>query len=324
MNCTQLIRAAALAVAVSTAALGSAQAQDYPTKAVRVLVPYPAGGQSDIFMRLVADSLKEQFGKPFVVENRPGAATTLAAELVAKSPPDGHTILLAAASATAIAPATVKNLSFNPKEITPITLIAKVPYILVASKNFKPNTMEEFIAYAKANPGKVTWATHGMGAAQHLTGEMFNKTAGIEMTAVHYQGSAPGTLDMVGGRVDLMYDGAGTGLANVRSGQLKAIAMGSDTRATGAPDLPTWKEKGVNFSAYTWYGIFVPVGTPQPIMEKLHKAITVAIDSKPYKDRMALAEGEIPHMSIAETKKFVDDDAAMWTDLIKSLNIKLE
>jgi len=143
--------------------------------------------------------------------------------------------------------------------------------------------MEEFIAYAKANPGKVTWATHGMGAAQHLTGEMFNKTAGIEMTAVHYQGSAPGTLDMVGGRVDLMYDGAGTGLANVRSGQLKAIAMGSDTRATGAPDLPTWKEKGVNFSAYTWYGIFVPVGTPQPIMDKLHKAITVALDSKPYR-----------------------------------------
>jgi tripartite-type tricarboxylate transporter receptor subunit TctC len=324
MSCAKLFRTVALAIAAATPLASIGQAQDYPTKAVRVLVPYPAGGQSDIFMRLVADSLKEQLGKPFVVENRPGAATTLAAELVAKSAPDGYTILLAAASATAIAPATIKNLSFKPKEITPITLIAKVPYVLVASKSFAPNTMEEFLAYAKANPGKVTWATHGMGAAQHLTGEMFNKTTGIEMTAVHYQGSAPGTLDMVGGRVNLMFDGAGTGLANVRSGQLKAIAMGSDTRASSAPDLPTWKEKGVNMSAYTWYGIFVPVGTPQPVMDKLHKAITVAIDGKPYRDRMALAEGEIPRMSIAETKKFVDEEAVMWADLIKSLNLKLD
>ena len=149
-----------------------------------------------------------------------------------------------------------------------------------------------------------------MGGAQHLTGEMFNKTAGIDMTAIHYQGSAPGTLDMIGGRIDIMFDGAGTGLANVRSGQLKAIAMGSDARAAGAPDLPTWKEGGVNMSAYTWYGIFAPVGTPQPILEKLHKAITVAIDSKPYKDRLAQAEAEIPHTSIAETVKFVEDDAS--------------
>ena len=146
MSCVGPIRSVALAIVAAALLVAPCQAQDYPAKAVRVLVPYPAGGQSDIFMRLVADSLKEQLGKPFVVENRPGAATTLAAELVAKSPPDGHTILLAAASATAIAPATIKNLSFKPKEITPITLIAKVPYVLVASKSFAPNTMAA-IAY---------------------------------------------------------------------------------------------------------------------------------------------------------------------------------
>jgi tripartite-type tricarboxylate transporter receptor subunit TctC len=317
-------RVLSLGIAILLGGSLALQAQDYPTKAVRILVPYPAGGQSDIIMRLIADSLREQFSTPFFVENRPGAATTLAAETAARSAPDGYTLLLAAASTTAIAPATIKNLTFDPKRLTPITLIAKIPYVLVASKNFAPNTMAELLAHAKANPGKINWATHGMGGAQHLTGEMFNKTAGLDMAAIHYQGSAPGTLDMIGGRIDIMFDGAGTGLANVRSGQLKAIAMGSDTRAAGAPELPTWKESGVNLSAYTWYGIFAPLGTPRPILDKLHKAITVAIDSKPYKERLALAESEIPHMSIAETATFVEEDAAAWVALIKSLNLKLE
>ena len=324
MRVSGLAKTLAFGLSVLLAGAFAARGQDYPTKAVRVLVPYPAGGQSDIIMRLVAESLREQFNTPFIVENRPGAATTLAAETVARSPADGYTLLLAAASTTAIAPATIKNLSFDPSKLTPITLIAKIPYILVASKSFKPNTVAEVIAYAKANPGKINWATHGMGGAQHLTGEMFNKAAGIEMTSIHYQGSAPGTLDMIAGRIDLMFDGAGTGLVNVRSGQLKPIAMGSDARAAGAPDLPTWKESGINLSAYTWYGIFAPVGTPQPILEKLQKAIIVAINSKPYRDRMAQAEGEIPQMSITETVKFVEEDTIAWRALIKSLNLKLE
>lgn len=302
----------------------SALAQDFPNRALRIIVPYPAGGQTDIFARLIADSLKQQFDKPAVVENRPGAGTTLGANAAAKSPPDGYTLLIAAASATAIAPLTIKNVNFDPRQITPITLVAKVPYILVASKGFAPNTMAEFLAYAKAHPGKVNWATHGMGAAQHLTGEMFARAAGINITAIHYQGSAPGTLDMVGGRVDIMFDGAGTGLANVKSGQLKAIAMGSDKRVPSAPDLPTWKEAGVPASAYTWFGMFVPLGTPAPIMDKLHAALSEAINGKAYKDRMAAAEGEIPSMSIAETKRFVDDDALMWGDLLRTLNLKLD
>ncbi|MBI3370265.1 MAG: tripartite tricarboxylate transporter substrate binding protein [Betaproteobacteria bacterium] len=311
-------------LALMLAAPSAILAQDFPNRAIRILVPYPSGGQSDIFTRLIAESLKQQFDKPVIVENRPGAGTTLAANLVAKSPPDGYTLLLAAASATAIAPVTMRSVTFDPRQITPVTLIAKVPYILVASKHFAPNTMAEFLAYAKANPGKVNWATHGMGAAQHLTGEMFRRSAGIDITAIHYQGSTPGTLDMIGGRVDIMFDGAGTGLANVRSGQLKAIAMGSDQRVPGAPALPTWKETGVPLSAYTWYGMFAPLGTPAPVMDKLHAAITAAINGKPYKDRMAQAEGEVPSLSIAKAKKFVDEDAVMWANLIRSLNLKLD
>ena len=311
------------ALALLLAAPLSVLAQDYPNRSIRIVVPYPPGGQSDIFTRLIADALKQQFDKAVVVENRPGAGTTLGANFVAKSAPDGYTLLLAAASATAITPVTMNIPNYDPKQITPILLVAKVPFILVASKHFAPNTMAEFLAYAKANPGKVNWATHGMGAAQHLTGEMFRRTAGIDITAIHYQGSPPGTLDMIGGRVDIMFDGAGTGLANARSGQLKAIAMGSDQRVPSAPDLPTWKETGVPFSAYTWYGIFAPLGTPMPIMEKLHAAITMAINGKPYKERMAQAEGEIPSLSIAEAKKFVDEDAQMWATLIRSLNLKL-
>ena len=300
-----------------------ALAQDFPSKPIRIVVPYPPGGQSDIFTRLIADAMRQQLNTPVNVENRAGAGTTLGANVVAKSPPDGYTLLLAAASATAITPLTIKSAAFDPRQITPITLIAKVPYILVAAKEFPPNTVAEFIAYAKANPGKVNWATHGMGAAQHLTGEMFAQAAGIKITPIHYQGSTPGVIDMLGGRVEVMFDGAGTGLANVRSGKLKALGMGSDKRVPSEPGLPTWKESGVPVSAYTWYGIFAPTGTPMPVLEKLHTALTDAINSAPYKARMAQAEGEIPSMSIAETRKFITDDTAMWNALIPSLNLKL-
>lgn len=313
----------AAAILCALAVHAGAAAQDFPSKPIRVVVPYPPGGQSDIFTRLIADSMKDTLKTPVTVENKAGAGTTLGANFVAKSPPDGHTLLLAAASATAITPLTMKSAQFDARQITPITLVAKVPYILVAAKHFPPNTMAEFIAYAKANPGKVNWATHGMGAAQHLTGEMFAKAAGIQITPIHYQGSAPGVIDMLGGRVELMFDGAGTGLANVRGGKLKALGMGSDARVPSEPDLQTWKEAGVPLSAYTWYGIFAPAGTPQPVLEKLHAAITAAINSKPYRDRLAAAEAEIPSLSIEQARKFVADDTAMWGQLIPSLNLKL-
>ena len=324
MNFLKQLRPAMLALAATLALPWAASAQEFPDRPIRLVVPYPPGGQSDIFARLIAEAMKQHFDRQVNVENRPGAGTTLGANVVATSAPDGYTILLAAASATAIAPLTLRSVSFDPKRIVPITLVARVPYILVASKKFVPNTMAEFITYARANPGSVNWATHGMGAAQHLTGEMFARAAGINITAIHYQGSTPGTIDMVGGRVDIMFDGAGTGLANVKSGQLKAIAMGSDRRAPSAPDLPTWKEAGVPASAYTWYCMFAPTGTPMPLMERLHAAITTAINSKAYKDRMVQAEGEIPAMTIAETRKFVDDDTVMWGNLIRSLNLKLD
>ncbi len=313
----------AAAVLCALAAQAPVLAQDFPSKPIRIVVPYPPGGQSDIFTRLIADAMKNTLNTPVTVENRPGAGTTLGANFVAKSPPDGYTLLLAAASATAITPLTMKSANFDPRQITPIMLIAKVPYILVAAKHFPPNTMAEFLAYAKANPGKVNWATHGMGAAQHLTGEMFAKAAGIQITPIHYQGSTPGVVDMLGGRVEVMFDGAGTGLANVRGGKLKAIAMGSDRRVPSEPGLPTWKESGVPLSAYTWYGIFAPTGTPAPVLEKLHAALTAAINSKAYADRIAQAEGEIPSMSIEETRKFIAEDTAMWNTLIPSLNLKL-
>ena len=314
---------AAAAVCSALAVPVGAVAQDFPSKPIRIVVPYPPGGQSDIFTRLIADAMRQQLNTPVNVENRAGAGTTLGANVVAKSPPDGYTLLLAAASATAITPLTIKSAAFDPRQITPITLIAKVPYILVAAKEFPPNTVAEFIAYAKANPGKVNWATHGMGAAQHLTGEMFAQAAGIKIRPIHYQGSTPGVIDMLGGRVEVMFDGAGTGLANVRAGKLKALGMGSDKRVPSEPGLATWKESGVPVSAYTWYGIFAPTGTPMPVLEKLHAALTEAINSAPYKARMAQAEGEIPSMSIAETRKFITDDTAMWNALIPSLNLKL-
>ena len=313
----------AAAMLLALAGQGPAAAQEFPNRPVRVVVPYPPGGQSDIFMRVIAEQMKNALNTPVTVENRPGAGTTLGAAYVAKSPADGYTLLLAAASATAITPLTMKNVQFDASQITPITLVGKVPYVLVAAKHFPPNTMAEFLDYAKANPGKVNWATHGMGAAQHLNGEMFARAANIQMTAIHYQGSAPGLIDMLGGRVDIMFDGAGTGLANVRSGKLKALGISSDARAPSQPDLPTWKEGGVPLNAYTWYGVFAPTGTPAPVLEKLHAALTTAITSKAYKDRMAQAEGEIPLMSIEETRRFIAEDTAMWRSLIPSLNLKL-
>lgn len=314
-------------IAVATTLLAAtvlASAQDFPTKPIKILVPYPAGGQSDILTRIIADSLKDQFGKPVIVENKPGAATTLAAEVMLNSPPDGHTIFLGSSSSTAISPLLMKNVRYKAEDLLPIAVIGKVPYVLVASKSFAPNTTAELIEYAKAHPGEVNFATHGLGGAAHLTGEMFRMKAGIDIHPVHYQGSAPGTLDMIGGRIELMFDGAATGLTNVKSGQLKALSMGSDKRVPGAPDLPTWKEDGVDFSAYSWYALFVPKETPRDIVQKLHDGVMTAVTSPAYVERMKASEGEVGDIALEDIPAFVAEDAATWKTVVEALGLKAQ
>ncbi|MBM6595549.1 Bug family tripartite tricarboxylate transporter substrate binding protein [Microvirga pudoricolor] len=299
-------------------------AKDYPTKPIKILVPYTAGGMSDILTRVIAESLKQQLGQPVLVENKPGAATTLAAASLVSAPADGYTIMLGSSSSTAISPLLMKNLNYTPSDLVPVAMIGKVPYVLVASKNFAPNTVKELIDYAKAHPGEVNFATHGKGAAAHLTGEVFRMKTGIDIRPVHYPGSAQGTLDMIGGRVQLMFDGAATGLANSKSGQIKAISMGSDKRVPSAPELPTWKEDGVDFSAYTWYALFVKKGTPQDVIEKLHNAVMVALKSPAYVERMKAGEGEVGTLTLDEIPPFVAQDAAVWTDAVKALNLEAQ
>ena len=202
-----------------------ALAQDYPRGPVRLIVPYPAGGVTDIYARLVGAGLQQRLGQPFVVENMPGAATALAAERVAKSAPDGHTLMVVTVTTMAMNPLTIKDLRYRADQLAPVALIARQPFVLVASHEFKPNTVQELIAHAKANPGKVNWATQGIAGSSHLVGELFKSLAGVDLFAVHYKGSTPANVDIMAGRADLHFDGSGTALPNIANKRVKAIAQ---------------------------------------------------------------------------------------------------
>jgi len=234
----------ALVVVAFATTAGVAAAQDYPKGPVRIVVPYPAGGYTDLLARHLAAGLQARLGQPFVVDNKPGAATAIAAEYVVASPPDGQTLLMTTVTTLALNPLTIKDLRYRADQFVPVALVARQPFMLVASLTFPPNNPKELIAYAKANPGKINWATQGLAGSSQLVGELLKSLAGIDMTAIHYKGSAPANIDIMGGRVDVHFDGVGTSLPNVAGKKVKAIAVTSETRMAINPDIPTFVEYG--------------------------------------------------------------------------------
>ena len=319
----QLIRAVTLGLALGAGI--AAQAQDYPKRPVRIIVPYPAGGYTDILARMVGAGLQQRLGQAFIVENKPGAATAIAAEQVAKSPPDGHTLMMVTVTTMAMNPLTMKDLRYKPEQLAPVALVARQPFMLVASQQFAPSNVRELIAHAKANPGKVNWATQGVAGSSHLVGELFKSLAAIDLFAVHYQGSAPANIDIMAGRADLHFDGVGTSLANVAGKRVKAIAITSERRMTANPEIPTFVEAGLaGMVAYSWYGIVAPAGTPPAIIQKLNEEINRYTQQKETAERMARDGSEVGNTTPAQFAKMIADEAEMWRQILLPLNIKFD
>ena len=314
-------------VLASAAATGAAQ--PYPTKPVRMIVHYPPGGPTDIVARAVAQKFTDAWGHQFIIDNRPGASGIIGVELVARAVPDGYTLLFGTGGSMAIGPATGMKLPYNVfKDFAPIGLVVINPQILVFNSSFPPNTVRELIAYAKARPGKINYASVGMGSPNHLGAEMLKAMGGIDLVHIPYKGTAPAMTEVLAGQVSLMFNSMPTVLPHVKSGRLKGIAVGSAKRSPAMPDVPTVAESGVaglaGFDYVTWYGMLAPAATPKPIIAKLNAEVKKMLDEREMAQRLAV-QGSDPAPSTPEQLgRYMLEEQERWRKVIKSAGIKFE
>jgi len=302
----------------------AARAQAYPKRPVRIIVGFPAGGGSDIVARLMAQWLSERLGQPFVVENRPGAATNIAAEAVVRSPPDGYTLLFLGSSA-AINATFYDNLNFDiVRDVTPVASIGREANVMVVHPSFPAMTVAEFIAYAKANPGKINMASSGRGAFAHMAGELFKMMTGLNLVHVPYRGGAPALTDMLGGQVHVMFPVMSSTIEYIRSGQLRALAVTTITRSDALPNTPTVAEIVPGYEASAFYGLGAPRNTPAIIINKITKELNAGLADSKIKGRLADL-GSTPFTgSPADFGKYIADETEKWARVIKLAGIKAE
>jgi tripartite-type tricarboxylate transporter receptor subunit TctC len=316
-------RALALFIAIATLATPFAFAQstaNYPAKPVRLVVPFPAGGTTDILARAVAQKLSEAWGQQVIVDNRPGAGGNIGSDLVAKSKPDGYTLLMGTVGTHAINPSLYKNMPYDHvKDFVPVILVAGVPNVLVVNPSLPVHSVPELIAYAKANPGKLNFASSGNGTSIHLSGELFKAMTGVEMTHVPYKGSAPALTDLIGGQVQLMFDNLPSSLPFIKAGKLRALAVTSGARAAALPDLPTLAESGLpGFEASSWFGVLAPAGTPRDIVAKLDGTIASWLASPEAKEKL-LAQGAIAAGGTPDDfARHIAAETSKWAKVVKA------
>ena len=308
-----------------TAGALPAGAQGYPVKPVRIVVPFPAGGGVDLTARTVGQKLAEYVGQQVVIDNRAGAAGTIGAEHVAKSAPDGYTLLVAGPGAVAVAPLLFPKLGYNPlKDLAPITMLVTMPFIIVAHPSVPAKNAAELIALAKANPGKLNMASGGAGTGQHLAGEFFNVLAGIRMIHIPYKGTAPAIADIMGGHADLTFSDPSV-LPQLQSGRLKAIGVSGTVRYPPLPNAPTVNESGLpGYDALNWYPMMAPAGTPREIISRLNAEAVKALTAPDVREKL-LSQGLIPTpMSPEQLGQFIREDYERWARVIKAANVKLD
>jgi tripartite-type tricarboxylate transporter receptor subunit TctC len=318
------LKLAAAAAALPLAPRGAA-ALDYPTRPVQILVGQAAGSSSDISARLIAQYLSEHLGQQFVVEIRPGATGNIATEAVVHSPPDGYTLLLVNSQNT-INAAMFPNLPFDfVHDIAPIAIIHRVALIMEVLPSFPAKTVPEFIAYAKANPGKINMASAGVGGPQHVAGELFKYMAGVDLVHVPYHGTTPALTDLLGGHVQVMFDVTPTSLPHVKAGELRALAVTTPERLDFLPGVPAMAEFLPGYEAYGWIGFGAPKGTPAPIIDILNKAINAAVADPTIKARLLdLGVLVMPPNTPVEFAKFITADTEKWVKVVKFANLKPE
>jgi len=324
----KLPRRTFLYLAAGAAALPSvsrvAWAQSYPARPVRILVGFAAGQAIDILVRIVAQSLSDQLGQQFVIENRPGAGGNLAVEVVVRSPPDGHT-LLAVGMNNMINATLYERLSFNfIRDIAPVASILRAPQVMLVNPSVPARTMSEFIAYAKANPGKINMASAGIGSPTHLSGELFKMMTGINMLHVPYRGSPAALTDLIAGQVQVMFDNVASSLEHIRTGRLRALAVTTTTRWEGLPDIPTVSDVVPGFETGGMAGIGAPKGTPPEIVEKLNKGINSAIADGKVKTRLVELGGTVLPGSPGDFEKLIAVETEKWARVVKFSGAKAE
>jgi tripartite-type tricarboxylate transporter receptor subunit TctC len=311
----------ALCLAVS---LGAAHAQ-YPNRPVKLIVPFPPAGATDIVGRIVAQKLGEQMGQSVVVENKPGAGGSIGSDLVAKSAPDGYTLLMATSSTHSIGPV-LQKLPYDPlKDFAPITHVANVPNVLVVSPVLPVTSVQELIAYAKARPGQLNFASSGVGTIVHLNGELFKMLAGVELVHVPYKGTALSIPDVANGSVAMLFDSLASVQPHIKSGRVRPIAVNAQRRSALLPEVPTLAEAGMPaFDRYTWFGMFAPAGTPQAIVARVNAEVATALKAPDLLERFAAAGAEAVGSTPEQFVERIKSDAAKWAQVIKAANVKVQ
>jgi tripartite-type tricarboxylate transporter receptor subunit TctC len=316
----------ALLVTAAVLSLAPAHAQTYPNRAITLVIPFAPGGSTSIVGRGVADKMGELLGEKVVVDNRPGAGGTVGTKGVAKSEPDGYTLVLGYTGTLAIGPSLYKNVGYDPrKDFAPIGMIGNAPNSLVVNPSFPAKTVAELIAYAKANPGKVNFGSAGAGTASHITGEYFARAAGITLVHVPYKGTGPAMTDLLGGHIPMAFAPIPASHANIAAGTLRGLAVTSTTRSSLLPDVPTIAESALpGFDASLYYGLAAPAGTPRPIIDKLNKALREALASEVVKKQLALDGTEITAGTPEDYADFIDKDEKKWAGLVRASGVEQE
>ena len=322
------IALAAVGAMVALLAAGNGRAEDaanYPSQNIKIIVPFPAGGTADTLPRIVADKLRQKWKETIIIENRSGAGGNIGAEAVASSTPDGYTLLASPPGPIAINQTLYKTLSFRPEDLMPITLLGTAPNVLDVRPDFPARTVKELIDYAKANPGKVSFASQGNGTTSHLTAILFEKLTGTKMVHVPYRGTTPALQDIMGNTVDVFFDNLGSSMSLHVGKKLRILAVCGPERAPLLPDVPTVRESGVpDFVSVTWFALMAPKGTPEPIVAKLNAAVTEILRDPDIQAQFAKLGVQPAPMSIAETAKFIEEERVRWGDIITSANVTLD
>ena len=308
---------------------GTAQAQDWPTKPVRIIVPFPPGGSADLLPRAVTESLQKQWGQPVIVDNRPGAAGNIGAAAVYEAQPDGYTLLSAPPPPLVINRLLYPKLSYDSTRFVPMTVIAAIPNVLLVHPNVTASSVAELVAHAKSNPGKLNYASQGGGTTSHLTAELFKSIAGgggepLAIAHVPYKGTAPALADLLGGQVDLMFDNLGVSLPHVKAGKLRALAVASPRRFRSLPDVPALAETLPGFESVAWFGIVAPPKTPAAIAQKVALGVEVALRNPEVLKRLSELSADPLGLTPAETAAFMKQETERWGAVIKSAGVKLE
>jgi tripartite-type tricarboxylate transporter receptor subunit TctC len=302
-----------------------ATAQAYPAKPIRWISPWPAGGANDIFSRAIGQKIGESLGQQVLVDNRPGAAGTIGSDIAAKAPADGYTLVMGSSPTHAIAPALYPALPYDPlRDFSAVTLVGSVPNVLVLHPSVPAKTVKEFIAVAKARPGKLNFASTGNGTSQHLSAELFKFMAGLDMVHIPYKGTAPALTELVAGQVDLAFENMPALIPHIQAGRLRALAVTTTKRSAVMPELPTIAEAALpGYDASVWFGVFAPAGTPRPVVDRLHGEILKALQTQDLKSRMVAMGTDVSGMGPDDFSAYVRKEIPKWANLVKAAGVKV-